>query len=369
MMIRTFTALLAGAAAAAALSAGPAAAQQGKRVNIYNWNDYIGETTLDDFTKSTGIETKYDVYSDLETLEQKLLAGRSGYDVVVPTLEPALSRLIKAGAVQKLDKAKIPNLGNLDPDLMKQLAKSDPGNQFGVPYQGGTIGLGINVDKVKAAAPDAPLDSFALLFDPKWAAQVAKCGVTILDSATDTIPTALNYLGLDPNSEKSEDLKKVEETLMKVRPHVKNFTTGTVINDLAAGDTCVALAYSGDVKQAQARAEEAGKGVDVQYVMPKEGVQIWYDMMAIPKGAPNLESAHAFINYVLDPKVMAGITNYVNYSNAVPASLEFIDEAVRTDPGVFPPEDIKKRMFTVSGVSQKAERERTRSWTRVKTGR
>jgi putrescine transport system substrate-binding protein len=368
-MTRTFTALLAGAVAASALLAGTAQAQQGKRVNIYNWNDYIGENTLDEFTKATGIETKYDVYSDLETLEQKLLAGRSGYDVVVPTLEPTLSRLIKAGAVQKLDKSKIPNLKNLDPELMKQLAKSDPGNQFGVPYQGGTIGLGINEAKVREVAPDAPLDSFALIFDPKWASQVAKCGMTILDSATDTIPTALNYLGLDPNSEKSEDLKKVEEMLVKVRPHVKNFTTGTVINDLAAGDTCVALAYSGDVKQAQARAEENGKGVAVSYVMPKEGVQIWYDMMAIPAGAPNRDAAHAFIDFVLQPKVMAGITNYVSYGNAVPASLEFVDEAIRNDPGVFPSDELKKKMFTVAGVSQKAERERTRSWTRVKTGR
>jgi len=366
-MTRTITAIL--AAAAASLLAGSAQAQQPKQINIYNWNDYIGETTLDDFTKATGTTTRYDVYSDLETLEQKLLAGRSGYDIVVPTLEPTLSRLIKAGAVQKLDKSKIPNLKNLDPELMKQLAQSDPGNAFGVPYQGGTIGLGINADKIKAVAPEAPLDSFALIFDPKWAAQVAKCGMTILDSATDVIPTALNYLGLNPNSEKSEDLKKVEEMLLKVRPHVKTFTTGTVINDLAAGDTCVALAYSGDVKQAQARAAEANSNQTISYVMPKEGVQLWYDMMAIPAGAPNLEAAHQFINFVLEPKVMAGITNYVSYSNAVPASLEFIDEEIRNDPGVFPPDELKKKMFAVTAVSARVERDRTRTWTRVKTGR
>ncbi|WP_207481538.1 polyamine ABC transporter substrate-binding protein [Arenibaculum pallidiluteum] len=365
-MSRTITAIA--AAAAAAFLAGPAQAQQ-KQVNIYNWNDYIGETTLEDFNKATGITAKYDVYSDLETLEQKLLAGRSGYDIIVPTLEPTLSRLIKAGAVQKLDKSKIPNLKNLDPELMKQLAKSDANNDYGVPYQGGTIGLGINAEKIKAVAPDAPLDSFALIFDPKWAAQVSKCGMTILDSATDTIPTALNYLGLSPTSEKAEDLKKVEEMLLKVRPHVKNFTTGTVINDLAAGDSCVALAYSGDVKQAQARAEEAKSGQTISYVMPKEGVQIWYDMMAIPKGAPNLAAAHEFINFVLQPEVMAGITNYVSYGNAVPASLQFVSDDIRNDPGVFPPEELKKKMFTVTAVSSKTERDRTRSWTRIKTGK
>ncbi|HEV7371939.1 polyamine ABC transporter substrate-binding protein [Arenibaculum sp.] len=367
-MDKKLAATLAGAVAAAALLAPGIAAAQGQ-VNIYNWNDYIGETTLQDFTAATGVATNYDVYDNLEILEQKLMVGNSGYDVTVPTAEPTMSKLIQAGALQKLDKSKIPNWKNLDETLMRQVAeRTDPGNEYGAIYAWGTIGLGINPDKIRELAPDAPLDSFDLIFDPKWAEKLAPCGITILDSATDTIPTVLNYLGLDPNSEKPEDLQRVEETLMAIRPHVKNFVTGQTINDLAAGDSCVALAYSGDVIQAQARAEEVGSNVSVEYVTPKEGVQLWFDMLTVPAGAPNADAAHAFINFVLDPKVMAGITDYVNYGNAVPASLEMIDEAVSSNPAVFPPAAARERMFTVQAVSPQADRLRTRSWTRVKTG-
>jgi putrescine transport system substrate-binding protein len=367
-MDRTKNAILAGAVAAAALAAGPATAQG--RINIYNWNDYIGETTLEDFTKATGIQTNYDIYDNLELLEQKLMVGNSGYDVTVPTAEPTMSKLIQAGALRKLDRSKIPNLKFVDPELMAQVAKNtDPGNQYGVIYAWGTIGIGINVDKVQELAPDAPLDSFALMLDPQWAEKLAPCGITFLDSAVDTIPTVLNYLGLDPNSENPEDLAKAEEVLMKVRPHVKNFVTGQTINDLAGGDTCVAMGYSGDVIQAQARAEEVGNGVNVEYVTPKEGVQLWFDMLTIPADAPNPDGAHAFIDFVLQPEVMAGITNFVNYGNAVPDSIPMVDEAVRTNPAVFPPQEARARMFTVKAVSARAERDRTRSWTRIKTGR
>jgi putrescine transport system substrate-binding protein len=367
-MDKKLAATLAGAVAAAALLASGTAAAQGK-VNIYNWNDYIGETTLQDFTAATGIATNYDVYDNLEILEQKLMVGNSGYDVTVPTAEPTMSKLIQAGALQKLDRSRIPNWKNLDEDLMRQVAeRSDPGNAYGVIYAWGTIGLGINPDRIRELAPDAPLDSFDLIFDPQWAGKLAPCGITILDSATDTIPTVLNYLGLDPNSESADDLKEVEQTLTAIRPYVKNFVTGQTINDLAAGDTCVALAYSGDVIQAQARAEEVGSDVTIEYVTPKEGVQLWFDMLTIPAGAPDPEAAHAFINFVLEPEVMAGITNYVNYGNAVPASLDLIDEAVRTNPAVFPPAAARERMFTVQAVSPQADRLRTRAWTRIKTG-
>ena len=365
MKQRIVSSLIGAVAAVAVAAPGLASAQT---VNIYNWNDYIGETTLEDFKAETGISYNYDIYDNLEILEQKLLVGRSGYDIVVPTAEPTMSRLIKAGALQKLDKSKIPNLKNLDPVLVKQVERSDPGNEYGVIYQWGTIGIGINAEKIKALMPDAPLDSFKLIFDPEVAKKIAPCGITILDSATDTFPTVLHYLGLDPNSDKADDLKKAEETLMKIRPYVKNFVTGQNINNLAAGDACVALAYSGDVIQAQARAAEANAGVTVDYVVPKEGVQLWFDMMTVTADSPNADAAHKFINFVLKPEVMAGITNFTNYANAVPASLEQVDEAVKSNPAVFPSEEAKQNMFTVSAVSPAAERLRTRSWTRVKTG-
>ncbi|HYI68722.1 MAG TPA: polyamine ABC transporter substrate-binding protein [Skermanella sp.] len=360
-----FGAIAAVTAASAVGAPGLASAQT---VNIYNWNDYIGETTLEDFKADSGISYNYDIYDNLEILEQKLLVGRSGYDITVPTAEPTMSRLIKAGALQKLDKSKIPNLKNLDPELMKQVERSDPGNQYGVIYQWGTIGIGINAEKIKALMPDAPLDSFKLIFDPEVAKKLAPCGITILDSATDTFPTVLHYLGLDPNSDKAEDLKKAEEALMKIRPYVKNFVTGQNINNLAAGDACVALAYSGDVIQAQARAAEANAGVTVDYVVPKEGVQLWFDMMTITKDAPNVDAAHKFINFILKPETMAGITNFTNYANAVPDSLATVDEAVKSNPSVFPTDAAKQKMFTVSAVAPAAERLRTRSWTKIKTG-
>jgi putrescine transport system substrate-binding protein len=365
MKQRIVSSLFGAIATVAVAAPGLASAQT---VNIYNWNDYIGQTTLEDFKAETGISYNYDIYDNLEILEQKLLVGRSGYDITVPTAEPTMSRLIKAGALQKLDKSKIPNLKNLDPALMKQVERSDPGNQYGVIYQWGTIGIGVNVEKIKALMPDAPLDSFKLIFDPAVAKKLAPCGITILDSATDTFPTVLHYLGLDPNSDKADDLKKAEDALMKIRPYVKNFVTGQNINNLAAGDACVALAYSGDVIQAQARAAEANAGVTVDYVAPKEGVQLWFDMMTITKDAPNVDAAHKFIKFILKPETMAGITNFTNYANAVPASLATVDEAVKSNPSVFPSDEAKQKMFTVSAVAPAVERQRTRSWTKIKTG-
>jgi len=344
----------------------PAMAQE-KRVNVYNWADYIGETTLEDFEKSTGIKPQYDVFTDLETLESKLLVGKSGYDVIVPTAQPTLAKLIQAKAVQKLDKSKIPNLKNLDPALSALVARTDPGNEYSAIYQWGTIGLGINVDKVKAAVGDMPLDSWNLLFKPENAAKLASCGIVVLDSATDVLPTVFNYLGLDPNSEKKEDLEKVEAAMLAIRPHIKAFVP-SIIDPLASGDACVALGYSGDVFQAQARAAETG-GMNIDYVIPKEGVQIWFDVMAIPADAPNLDAAHAWINHMLEPKVMAGISDFVAYANAVPASWPLMNQEIATNPKIFPPAELKEKMFTVSQLNQRAERDRTRAWTTIETGK
>lgn len=357
------------AAALAASIAGQAAAQDKKPVNIYIWNDYLGETTIDDFKKASIYGANVDLYDSLELLEQKVLVGKSGYDVIVPTAEPALSRLIQAKVLEPLDRAKIPNWKNLSPDVLKLLEKSDPGNKYAVPYLGGTIGIGVNVAKIKALAPDAPLDSWDLVFKPEIAKKVAACGVTILDSAVDVIPTVLNYLGLDPNSKKKEDHDAAEKVLLSIRPYVKQFVTGQNINLLAGGDACVVVGYNGDVIQARARAAEAKNGVVVEYVIPKEGAQAWWDNLAIPVDAPNKEGAYAFLNFALDPANMAGISNTVRYANAVPASLATIKDDVKQDAAVFPTEEQQKKLFAISAVNPQVDRIRTRLWTKVKTGK
>jgi len=358
---------LLGAVAAVAI-AGPALAQAQKPVNIYIWNDYLGETTLADFTKATGAGTKVDLYDSLELLEQKVLVGKSGYDVIVPTAEPTLSRLIQAKVVGPLDKSKIPNIKNLDPKVLKLLENSDPGNKYGVPYLGGTVGIAIIPEKIKAVAPDVALDSWDLIFNPEVAKKVAACGITVMDSAIDVIPSVLNYLGLDPNSEKKEDLDKAEKTLMAVRPYIKQFVTGQNINILAGGDACVVMAYNGDAIQGAARAAEA-KSATVEYITPKEGVQVWWDTLAIPADAPNKDGAHAFINFVLDPANTANISNTVQYANAVPASLATVADDVKSNPGIFLPADSSVKLCALKSIKQATDRARTRVWTKVKTGR
>jgi putrescine transport system substrate-binding protein len=350
---------------AAALA--PVAYGQEKIVNVYNWTDYIGKSSLADFTKATGIKTNYDTFTDLETLEAKLLAGRSGYDVVVPSAEPTLRKLIKAKAVRPLDKAKLPNFKNLDPVLMQRLETLDPGNQYGAIYQWGTIGIGINPDKVKAVLPNAPIDSWKLLFDPANAKALAKCGIVFLDSATDVLPSVFFALGFENNSEKADELKKVEQAMIAIRPYIKTFVP-SVIDPLATGDACVAFGYSGDVLQAANRAKEAGGKVKVDYVIPKEGAALWFDTLAIPADAPHLDAAHAFVNFMLDPKAIAGVTNEVQYPNAVPASTPLLDEAIRKDPRIYPTPELMARMWVIGQVSQKADRDRSRAWTRIKTG-
>ncbi|WP_298375926.1 extracellular solute-binding protein [Azospirillum sp.] len=365
--MKKFALSLIGAVAAVAI-AGPAMAQAKKPVNIYIWNDYLGETTLADFTKASGAEAKVDLYDSLELLEQKVLVGKSGYDVIVPTAEPTLSRLIQAKVVGPLDKAKIPNFKNLDPKVLKLLENSDPGNKYAVPYLGGTVGIAIIPEKIKAVAPDVALDSWDLIFKPDVAKKVAACGITVMDSAIDVIPSVLNYLGLDPNSEKKEDLEKVEKTLLAVRPYIKQFVTGQNINILAGGDACVVMAYNGDAIQGAARAAEA-KSAKVEYVTPKEGVQVWWDTLAVPADAPNKEGAHQYINFILDPANTAKISNTVRYANAVPASLAAVDGEIRSNPGIFLPEDSKLKLFSLKPIKQATDRARTRVWTKVKTGK
>ncbi len=344
----------------------PAPAGQ-KVLNVYNWTDYIDPAALEQFKKQTGAEIRYDVYDSLETLEGKMLAGHSGYDIIVPTAEPTFSRLIAAGALQKLDRAKIPNLTGEDPALLQRVAVSDPGNQYGAIYLWGTIGLGEIPSKIQALFPGAPMDSWDLLFKPDNAKKLAGCGITMLDSATDVIPSVLRYLHRDPSSTDPKDLAAVEALLMSIRPYIRTFASGGAVEALAAGETCLAMDYSGDVIQASGRAAEA-KRDPVRYVAPQEFTQLWFDMMAVPKDAPHPDLAMQFINFVLQPSVIAGITNTVHYPNAVPASRPDVAAAVRDDPNVYPDAAALQRSFTVAAVNQSAVRARTRLWERFKAG-
>ncbi len=357
--------LLAAAGVSHAQGTAPA---PGGTVNVYNWSDYIDPAAIKAFEAQTGIHVQYDVYDSLETLEGKLLAGQSGYDVVVPTSEPTFSRLVRAGALLALDKARIPDLGGEDPALMARVASSDPGNAHGAIYLWGTIGLGVNAQKVRALAPDAPMDGLDLLLRPENARRIAPCGITMLDSAIDVIPSVLHYLGHDPNSTDAADLADVGRTLMAIRPFVRSFASGGALEAMAAGDTCLVFDYSGDVIQAASRAEAAGHGVHVSYVEPKEGAQLWFDMLAIPKDAPHPDAAYRFISFVLQPRVIAGVTNVVRYPNAVPASLPDVDAALRANPNIYPPAPALARTFTIGAVPQAAERARNRMWASFKAG-
>jgi putrescine transport system substrate-binding protein len=337
-------------------------------VHVYNWTDYMDPYALQRFTAETGIKVVYDVYDSLETLEAKLLAGKSGYDVVVPTSEPTFSRLVRANALMKLDKAALPYLAGLDPTLVARVAASDPGNAFGAIYLWGTIGLGINPAKAAALDPGATLDTWDLLLKPEHAARLAKCGITMLDSAIDVIPSVLHYLGKSPDSGNPDDLALVEATLRKIRPYIRNFEGGGAVDALASGETCLALSYSGDVIQAAARAEEAKRGA-VVYIAPREGTQLWFDMLAVPADAPHPAEAMALIDFLLRPDVIAGITNQVRYPNAVQASLATVDKAISGNSDIYPPQQKLAGMFTIGAVDQATARARSRMWARFKAGR
>ncbi|MEB0043248.1 MULTISPECIES: polyamine ABC transporter substrate-binding protein [unclassified Pseudomonas] len=337
-------------------------------VHIYNWSDYIGETTLVDFEAATHIKPVYDVFDSNETLEGKLLAGHTGYDVVVPS-NHFLGKQIKAGAFQKLDKSQLPNYANLDPALLKRLEKNDPGNQYAVPYLWGTNGIGYNVDKVKAVLGVDKIDSWAMLFEPENIKKLSKCGVAFLDSADEMIPAVLNYMGLKPNSEDPNDYAKAEAKLLAVRPYITYFNSSKYITDLANGDICVAAGFSGDVFQARARAAEAGKGVKIAYAIPKEGGNLWFDMLAIPRDASNVKEAHAFINYLLKPEVIAQVSDTVGYANPNLKADELMDQKVRTDAAVYPPQEVLDKLYVNAELPPKVQRLMTRSWTKVKSGK
>lgn len=353
--------------ASIALLAGPAAAQEEPVLNIYNWSDYIAEDTIAKFEAETGISVNYDVFDSNEVLEAKLLTGNSGYDLVVPSAS-FLERQIQAGLFQKLDKSKLSNLGNMDPQLMGEVTAADPGNEHAVIYMWGTTGFGYNTAMIAERMPDAPVDSWDMFFDPEIVSKFADCGVSLLDAPAEVIPAALNYLGLDPLSEDPDDLARAEELIMSIRPYIRYFHSSQYISDLANGDTCLAHGYSGDVLQARDRADEADAGVEVAYVIPKEGAVIWFDMLAIPADAPHPDNAHKFIDFVMRPEISADISNYVWYANANQASYDLVDEEVTSDPGIYPPPEVSANLFATRAYSPRFDRLLTRAWTRIKTG-
>jgi putrescine transport system substrate-binding protein len=365
--MRRLTAIAAVAAtvAAAVITAAPA---QERVVNVYNWSDYIDPKVLEDFTRETGIKLRYDTFDANETLETKLLAGNSGYDVVVPTAY-FLQRQIKAGVFQKLDRSKLPHLVNMWPEIAKRLAAYDPGNQYAVNYMCGTTGIGYNVKAVhERFGPDVKVDSWDIVFKPENLAKFKDCGVHMLDSADDILPAALHYLGLDPNSTKPDDLDRAAALMEKVRPYVRKFHSSEYLNALAGGEICLVVGWSGDIKQAKNRAIEAKNGVEIGYAIPKEGAQMWFDNLAIPKDAPHPAEAHAFIDFLLRPKVAARNSNFVAYASGNLASQKFVDKAVLDDPGVYPDAATMSKLYTIDARGPREQRRINRVWTRIKTG-
>jgi putrescine transport system substrate-binding protein len=356
-------------AAAPAAAAGPAVDTDDEKIlNVYNWSDYIDSTVLDDFAKETGIKVNYDVFDSNEVLETKLLAGSTGYDIVVPSAS-FLERQIKAGVFQKLDRTRLPNLKNQDPEITQRIALHDPGNEHSVNYLWGTSGVGYNEAKIKERMPDAPIDSFAMFYDPKVVSKFADCGVTVLDAPSEIVGTVLIYLGKDANSEKPEDLAAAEKVLLSIRPFIKYVNSSKYIEDLANGEVCLALGWSGDVLQARDRANEAGKGITVKYLIPREGAVMFFDMLAVPADAKHIKNAHLFIDYLLRPDVAAKNTNFVNYANSNAASMSLVSDEIKNDRGIYPSDETKAKLVPDLAESPQFTRLLTRSWTRFKTGK
>jgi putative spermidine/putrescine transport system substrate-binding protein/putrescine transport system substrate-binding protein len=352
---------------AVVLAAGSASVYADETVNISNWNSYIAPDTLANFTQATGIKTTYDIHDSNEVLESKLMTGNTGYDVVSPS-NHFLSRLIKAGAIQKLDKSQLPNWKNLDPVLLHKLEVNDPGNQYGYPYMWGTAGIGYNVEKIKAIFGNTDVTrSWKMFFDEDTIKKLSQCGVAIIDNPTQVLPITLNYLGLPPHSHEPADYKKAEQALLKIRPYIQYFHASKYISDLANGNVCVVIGFNGDIVQAAASAKEAKNGIDIAYSIPDEGTTLWFDMMVMPKSAPHEKNAYAYMNYLLEPKVIANISNSIHYANPNAAADEFLNPDVQQDTAIYPPKSVMEKLFTVEELPAAIARLSTRLWTKLKT--
>lgn len=342
-------------------------AQAADTVRIYNWSSYIAPDTLQNFTARTGHATQYDVYDSNEVLDAKLMAGHSGYDVVFPS-NHFMARQITAGALKPLDRSRLPNWKNLNPTLLKALQANDPGNRYGFPYLWGSTGIGYNVAKVKAVLGDVPIDSWDIVFKPENMQKLAQCGVAMLDNGPEILPIALNYLGLPHHSQNKGDYDKAQALLLKIRPYVRYFHNSKYTSDLATGDVCLVVGFSGDVMQAASRANEAGNGQQIAYTIPREGSPMWFDMVAMPADAPDEAAGYAYLDYLLEPKVMAGISNAVHYANGNSAAESLVDPAIRNDPMVYPPESVMQKLFVLQAMPLQTDRLRTRVWSRIKNG-
>jgi putrescine transport system substrate-binding protein len=344
-------------------------AAEEKVLNVYNWSDYIAEDTLKGFEEKTGIKVNYDVFDSNDVLETRLLAGNSGFDVVVPSAS-FLERQIKAGVFQKIDKSQVPNLANMDPDIQQRVALHDPNNEHSVTYLWGTTGIGYNEAKIKQILGEGVIpDSWNFIFDPALAGKFKDCGISVLDAPDEVLKVVLGWMGRDPNSEKEEDLKAAEEKLMAVRPFIRKIHSSQYIEDLANGDICVAVGWSGDILQSRDRAAEAGKGTVIKYAIPKEGTIVWFDMLAIPADAKHPKNAHAFINYLMEPQVAANNSNFVNYANGNAASLALVNDEVKNDPGIYPTAEVKAKLFPSLAYGEDFTRLMTRMWTKFTTGK
>ncbi len=355
-------------AAVLALLAAPARAEE-RVINFYNWSNYIAPDVLEKFTKETGIKVVYDTFDANETLETRLLAGKSGYDLVVPTAY-FLQRQIKANVFQKLDKSKLPNLANAWPMVMQRLAIYDPGNLYAANYMWGTTGIGYNVKTVqKILGPDSKIDSWDIVFKPENLAKFKDCGVHMLDSADDIFPAALSYLGLDPNSTQQADLEKAADLVSQVRPYVRKFHSSEYLSALATGEICLVVGWSGDIMQARSRAAEAKSGVEIGYAIPKEGAQMFFDNFAIPADAQHVAEAYELINYLYRPEVAAKNSDFLSYANGNLASQKLIDPKILGDKNIYPDETALQKLFVITARDPATQRIINRLWTRVKTGR
>lgn len=346
-----------------------AASAQNKTLNVYNWAEYTAEDTIPGFEREAGVKVRYDTYDNNDTLQAKLLTGKSGYDIVVPSTHYA-ARQIEAGLFQKLDKSRIPNWKNLDPAIMKLLEPVDPGNQYLVPWGYGTNGIGLNVTKAREIlGPNAKLNDWSLLFDPEKAKQFASCGISVLDEAAQVFPAALHYLGKDPNSSNPADLKAALELLKSIRPYIRQFSSSGYIDELASGDLCLVYAYSGDVLIAADRARQAKRPYEIDYMLPDEGAPAWFDTMAVPKDAPNPELAFDFINYMSKPEVSAAITNTMFYPNANKAARSLVVPEVANNKSIYPPDEVAQKIFVIKAQPLNVQRQQSRMWAELKSGR
>lgn len=336
-------------------------------VNVYNWSDYIGENTIAEFTAETGIEVVYDLYASQEEMEAKMLAGSTGYDVVLQS-GLKLPQMIKAGVYQKLDRAKLGNWNNLDTDILKILQGFDPGNTYGVPYMWGSVGFTYNLDMVKKQLPDADLESLDTIFKPENAQKLSECGLSILDSPTDIGLMVLKYIGIDPDTAGPDEYRKMAEAFAKIRPYINTFDNSNYLTTIPNGEVCAVNSWSGDYSVARNRASEAGIKMELAYFVPKTGAPAWFDLWCVPTDAPDLENAYLFLNYMLRPEVIAACTNFTGYANANRAATPLVNKETVGDPAIYPDAATRARLYTPKPMTPEQEEALTRVWTEIKTG-